>query len=38
MKKFSEDLRQSVVDWLDNNLDFLLPTGLTIKEDILDSD
>ena len=36
-EKFSEDLRQSVVDWLDNNLDFLLPTGLTIKEDILDS-
>ena len=36
-EKLSEDLRQSVVDWLDNNLDFLLPTGLTIKEDILDS-
>ena len=36
-EKFSEDLRQSVVDWLDTNLDFLLPTGLTIKEDILDS-
>jgi hypothetical protein len=36
-EKLSEDLRQSVADWLDNNLDFLLPTGLTIKEDILDS-
>ena len=26
-EKFAEDLRQNVVDWLENNLDFLLPTG-----------
>jgi hypothetical protein len=36
-EKLSEELRQTVVDWLENNLDFLLPTGLTIKEDILDA-
>lgn len=36
-EKLSEDLRQTVVSWLENNLDFLLPTGLTIKEDILDA-
>ena len=36
-EKLSEELRQTVVDWLENNLDFLLPTGLTIKDDILDS-
>lgn len=35
-EKFAEDLRQNVVDWLENNLDFLLPTGLTIKDDIMD--
>ena len=35
-EKLSEDLRQSVVDWLENNLDFILPTGLTIKDDIID--
>ena len=33
----SEELRQTVIDWLENNLDFLLPTGLTIKDDILDA-
>lgn len=36
-EKLSEELRQTVIDWLENNLDFLLPTGLTIKEDILDA-
>lgn len=36
-EKLSEELRQTVVDWLENNLDFLLPTGLTIKDDILDA-
>ena len=36
-EKLSEDLRQTVVSWLENNLDFLLPTGLTIKDDILDA-
>ena len=36
-EKLSEELRQTVIDWLENNLDFLLPTGLTIKDDILDA-
>ena len=36
-EKISEDLRQSVVDWLEKNLDYILPTGLTIKDDILDA-
>ena len=36
-EKLSEELRQTVVDWLENNLDYLLPTGLTIKDDILDA-
>ena len=36
-EKLSEELRQTVVDWLESNLDFLLPTGLTIKDDILDA-
>ena len=36
-EKLYEELRQTVVDWLENNLDFLLPTGLTIKDDILDA-
>ena len=36
-EKLSEDLRQTVVSWLENNLDFLLITGLTIKDDILDA-
>ena len=36
-EKLAEELRQTVIDWLENNLDFLLPTGLTIKDDILDA-
>ena len=36
-EKLSEELRQTVIDWLENNLDFLLPTGLTIKDNILDA-
>jgi len=35
-EKLAEDLRQNVVDWLENNLEFPLPTGLTIKDDIID--
>ena len=35
-ENFAEDLRQNVVDWLENNLDHILPTGLTIKDDIED--
>ena len=32
----SEKLRQLTVDWLENNLDHILPTGLSIKDDIKD--
>jgi len=32
----SDKLRQLTVDWLENNLDHILPTGLTIKDDIED--
>ena len=32
----SDKLRQLTVDWLENNLDHILPTGLTIKDDIKD--
>jgi len=36
-EKQAENLRQVTVNWLENNLDFILPTGLTIKDDIKDS-
>lgn len=32
----SEKLRQLTVDWLENNLNHILPTGLSIKDDIKD--
>ena len=32
----SDKLRQLTVNWLENNLDHILPTGLTIKDDIKD--
>ena len=32
----SDKLRQLTVDWLENNLNHILPTGLTIKDDIED--
>jgi len=32
----SDKLRQLTVDWLENNLNHILPTGLTIKDDIKD--
>ena len=32
----SDKLRQLSIDWLENNLNFILPTGLTIKQDIED--
>jgi len=32
----SDKLRQLTVNWLENNLDHILPTGLTIKDDIED--
>ena len=33
----SENLRQLTVNWLEDNLDYILPTGLTIKQDIQDT-
>ena len=32
----SDKLRQLTIDWLENNLNHILPTGLTIKNDIKD--
>ena len=32
----SENLRQLTVIWLENILDYILPTGLTIEQDIQD--
>ena len=36
-EKQAENLRQATVDWLEKNLDYKLPTGLTIQDDIEDS-
>jgi len=36
-EKQSENLRQATVDWLEENLDYKLPTTLTIQDDIEDS-